>query len=97
MAKQQRSSLTEVADEPESRLEAVKSFGGKEKEDEPRWVTPSIQLEPEQLHLLRAVATTRANQRGKGRVQISEVIRTLIEDNRAALEAEAERQKGTAA
>jgi hypothetical protein len=101
MAGKQRSSLNEIADAENERLEAIDSLGGtKGKEAEtpkPKaaWVTPSIQMTEEQLHLLRAVATART--RGRGRVQISDVVRKLIEANREALEAEAGWHNGTTA
>ena len=93
MAGRQRSSLNEIADAENERLEAIESLGGprgKEAEPpkpKPAWVTPSIQLTEEQLHLLRAVAMARS--KGRGRVQVSDVIRKLIEANREGLEAEA--------
>jgi len=93
MAGQQRSSLSDIADAENERLDAIDSLGGargKEAEaPKPKaaWVTPSIQMTEDQLHLLRAVATART--KGRGRVQISDVVRKLIEANREALEAEA--------
>ena len=91
MAEKRRSSLTEIADAPAERLEAVEALvGGKvgkpARAERPDWVTPSIQMTEDQLHLLRAVAQRRA---GRGRVSISAVVQKLIEDSRAALEAEA--------
>ena len=85
-----RSSLSDIADGPAERLEAVEALIGRknekpEKAARPDWVTPSIQMTEDQLFLLRAVAQTRA---GRGRVSISAVVQKLIEDNRAALEAE---------
>jgi hypothetical protein len=86
-----RSSLSDIADAPAERLEAVEALVGRkdkkpEKAVKPDWVTPSIQMTENQLHLLRVVAQVRA---GRGRVSISAVVQKLIEDNRAALEAEA--------
>jgi len=86
-----RSSLSDIADAPVERLEAVEALVGRkdrkpEKAAKPDWVTPSIQMTEGQLHLLRAVAQARA---GRGRVSISAVVQKLIEDNRIALEAEA--------
>jgi hypothetical protein len=86
-----RSSLNEIADAPAERLEAVEALVGRKdkklaKAEKPDWVTPSIQMTEDQLHLLRAVAQRRA---GRGRVSISAVVQKLIEDNRVALEAEA--------
>ena len=101
MAGRQRSSLNEIADAENERLEAIESLGGERgkaaepPKPKPAWVTPSIQLTEEQLHLLRAVATARS--KGRGRVQVSDVIRKLIEANREALEAEAGWQNGRTA
>jgi len=91
MAEKRRSSLTEIADAPAERLEAVEALVGQRsgrvaKAERPDWVTPSIQMTEDQLRLLRAVAQRRA---GRGRVSISAVVQRLIEDSRAALEAEA--------
>jgi hypothetical protein len=88
-----RSSLSDIADAPAERLEAVEALVGRkdrkpEKAAKPDWVTPSIQMTEGQLHLLRAVAQARA---GRGRVSISAVVQKLIEDNRVALETEAKR------
>jgi hypothetical protein len=92
MAKQRRGSLNDVADAETERLTAVDSFSQGRVEAEPpkapsAWVTPSIQLTEEQLQLLRAVAMVRT--KGRGRVQISDVLRKLIEEARPSLEAEA--------
>jgi hypothetical protein len=88
-------SLTEVAEEQENKLAAVGDmFGSKAAEEKlpkppkPEWVTPSIQMTPDDLDLLRRVATVRA---GRGRVSISAVIQKLIEDAREALTKEAGR------
>jgi hypothetical protein len=91
MAVKRRSSLSEIAEAAAERLEAVEALvGGKvgkpARAERPDWVTPSIQMTEDQLHLLRAVAQRRA---GRGRVSISAVVQKLIEDSRAALEAEA--------
>jgi len=89
-----RSSLSDIADAPAERLEAIEALVGRkdkkpEKAVKPDWVTPSIQMTEDQLHLLRAVAQARA---GRSRVSISAVVQKLIEDNRATLEAEARRR-----
>lgn len=91
MAVKRRSSLSEIAEAAAERLEAVEALvGGKvgkpARAERPDWVTPSIQMTEDQLHLLRAVAQRRA---WRGRVSISAVVQKLIEDSRAALEAEA--------
>ena len=103
-AKRERVNLTDVAGDDAEKLAAVASFAARKPEpakpeepakEKPAWVTPSIQMTKEQLHLLRAVALARSQ--GKGRVQISDVVRKLIEAQRPALEAEAGWQKGTTA
>jgi hypothetical protein len=100
--KRERVNLTNVAEDDAEKLAAVTSFAAPKlakpeepTKEKPAWVTPSIQMTKEQLHLLRAVALARSQ--GKGRVQISDVVRRLIETQRPALEAEAGWQKGTTA
>jgi hypothetical protein len=88
MARSSRRTLTDIANETTSRLEAVDAiFGAPAKPEADRWLTPSIQLSAADVMLLRRVATERA---GRGRVSISAVIQGLIEMHRADLEAEAE-------
>ncbi|MBR0649957.1 hypothetical protein GXW78_09805 [Roseomonas terrae] len=54
-----------------------------------RSATTALHIPREQLHLLRLVAVARANREGGGRPSVSNVLRELIEANRAALEREA--------
>jgi hypothetical protein len=52
--------------------------------------TTAVHIPKDQLHLLRLVAVARANREG-GRPSVSNVLRALIDANRAELEAEAVR------